>query len=531
MISSILPIFLRVLRRCLFNHWILIMDRHTALAGLITSLTAKEKSDFLKREHAQPVESKLVNLLFNDYSLRKTGIAKKLKLSEKKYKKLCECIYRELSRFLLSNKGFLENDIQYSLRETQLMAELLKEKGLIKQALKKIEIATETALHYELFHPAISLQRQYLQIASYQHESAERDKVLPLVQQIENNIDLQREQDKLHLIYYQLITLRYKMALRTSPEEQEEVKQLYARLLEFPTDGIRTNTICIYYYQSSLLTAFMLGWTENIGNWNCEVLQCWQEKSHLISIHPELFIRSASLQAYTHFLLKDINSAKAYLEQYRDLATNHLSSAFHKDWFAIVDFQTTIKLLHKTYQYEKVDSYFSKNWPVINPLFPVLSEAEKLDILISVGITFFVLQQWENAEEIIQEVKSVNQKIKRLDTLYFTFVFHCLILYEQKEWARLDNMINSEYHFLYSNQALRPFEKDMLLFIKKLPLAMFKGKAEESMKDFLKKLDAYRDNNMQRLHFATFDFYSWVESKIEGVPYSIYMKKKSLQQV
>jgi hypothetical protein len=138
-----------------------------------------------------------------------------------------------------------------------------------------------------------------------------------------------------------------------------------------------------------------------------------------------------------------------------------------------------------------------------------------------------VLEQWQNAESIIQDVKSANQKIKRLDTLYFTFVFHCLILYEQKEWARLDSLINTEYHFLYSNKALRPFEKDMLLFLKKLPVSLFKGKLKENMKVFLKKLDEYRDDNMQKLHFATFDFYSWVESKIEGVSYTTYMKGKN----
>ena len=145
----------------------------------------------------------------------------------------------------------------------------------------------------------------------------------------------------------------------------------------------------------------------------------------------------------------------------------------------------------------------------------------------SVCITFFVLQQWQNAETIILEVKANNQKIKRVDTLYFTFVFHSLILYEQKEWTRLDSLINSGYHFLYSNNALRPFEKDMLLFIRKLPKAIFKGKAEENMKAFLNKLDDYRNNNTQKLYFATFDFYSWVESKIEGVSYSRHLVKKS----
>ena len=502
------------------------MYRHIEIQTLINSLSEKEKSDFLQRENALPMEGKLVNSLCFHPLLTKSEVASRLKLSEKKYKTLCKTTYTQLCRFLLSYGGAIENDIQYKLRETQLLAEVLKEKGLLKQARKKIEEATEIAMQHELFHLAISLRRQYLQIASYKHGPSEYDVVLSFMQQIEDNIELQRQQDKLHLIYYQVTSRRYKMAFRTSAEEQEEVKQLYSKLKEFDPKALGSTTALIYYYQSCLLIGFMLGWTEKLSYWNNLVLKYWQKQSHLIALQPELFIRSTSLQAYTHFLLKDITAAETYLVQYRDLSTKYLSSAFHKQWFAIVDFQTILKVLHKTYQYDKVEKFFSKRWPVVNPLLPVLSNVEKLDILTSVAITFFVLQQWQNAESIIQDVKAANQKIKRLDTLYFTFVFHCLILYEQKEWARLDSLINSEYHFLYSNKALRPFEKDMLLFLKKLPVSLFKGKLKENMKIFLTKLDEYRDDNMQKLHFATFDFYSWVESKIEGVSYTSYLKEK-----
>jgi hypothetical protein len=504
------------------------MHRHAHIVHLINSLSAKERSDFLKREDALPVENKLITFLSQHPAFNKTKAAEKLKLSEKKYKKCCEATYTQLWNFLLSKEKSLADDIQHNIREAQLMAELMKERGLIDEAENIIEATIETAMKHELFSQEISLRHQYLKITFYQQKTPASDKALFFAQRIGSVIALQKDIEKLHLIYHHLVTLRYKMAFRTSPEEQEEVKNLWNNLQVFVPATLQSNTARIYYYHSCLLTAYMLGWMENISWWNNCLLQNWQKQSHLIPLHPELFIRSASLQAYTHFLLKDINAAKTFLEQYHDLSTQYLSSAFYKKWFDIVDFQTITKLLHKTYQYEKVNTYFSEKWPSINALLPVLGEPEKLDILISVCITFFVLHQWEKAETIIQEVKENNQKIKRIDTLYFTFVFHCLILYEQKEWARLDSLINSEYHFLYSNKALRPFEKDMLLFIKKLPATLFKGKAIESMEAFLKKLDIYRNDDIQKLHFATFDFYSWVESKIEGIPYSSYMKKKAL---
>ena len=50
------------------------------------------------------------------------------------------------------------------------------------------------------------------------------------------------------------------------------------------------------------------------------------------------------------------------------------------------------------------------------------------------------------------------------------------------------------------------------------------------MNAFLHKLDDYRDNETQKLHFATFDYYSWIESKIEEVSYITHMKRKALNQ-
>ena len=506
------------------------MHPQTQLTVLINSLSAKEKSAFFKRENAVFAENKHASLLSRKPSLSRSEILKKLKLSKKGYKKFCESTYTQLCHFLLSDKGFLINDIPYNLRENQMMAELLKERGLIAEAKKKIEKAIEIAMQSELFSNEISLRHQYLQIMFYQQEASSHDKILPFLQRMESIIAMQREQEELKLIYRQLITLRYKMALRTSLEEQEEVKLLDDQLKEFLPESLRSNTASIYYYQSCLLVSFMLGRTANISGWNNSLLEHWEQQSHLIPLHQDLFVRAVSLQAYTQFLIKDIAGAKAFLERYRDLATKHLLSVFYQDWFAIVDFQTITKVLHKTYQYEELENFFSKKWELSYKQLPVLGEAEKLDVLMSVCITFFVLQQWQNAETIILEIKANNQKIKRIDTLYFTFVFHSLILYEQKEWSRLDSHINSGYHFLYSNNALRPFEKDMLLFIKKLPVAMLKGKAKEIMNAFLHKLDAYRDNETQKLHFATFDYYSWIESKIEEVSYITHMKRKALNQ-
>jgi hypothetical protein len=493
----------------------------------VNSLNADEKENLLQKGLSVFISPQHAQSLCNYPSIPAGEMADELGISEKQYRTACKTTYTLLSRFLVVNKQSDVNNIEYELIEAQLLIELLKEKGQFAEALKKLDKALETAKRCELFGKEISFYHQYLQILSYVNRPTEEEKQPAILKQIQMVAQQQSEREMLFGIYHRLLNERYKIAYRTSLDEQQEIIQLKQKLEDFDACNIYSKISLIYYYQSMLLCDFMLGYTEKISWWNAKLLDCWQEQSELIRLHPELFIRSVSLQSYSHFLEKNIVSVEIFSAQYKELAIGNLPSAFYENWFAIVDFLTTLKVFHKTYRYDDLAIFFYAKWRSIYTQLHVLRDAEKLDILLAGCITYFVLEQWERADDIVQEAKELNQKVKRLDTLYFSFVFHCLVLYEKKEWHRLDSLINAGYHFLYSNKKLRPFEKDMLLFIKKLPASRFKGMASENIKAFLNKLDTYKENNVQKLHFAAFDFYSWFESKIAGVSYTSYMKNKS----
>ena len=82
----------------------------------------------------------------------------------------------------------------------------------------------------------------------------------------------------------------------------------------------------------------------------------------------------------------------------------------------------------------------------------ILSPADQLSILASVCIAYFVLEQWENAERLLMQIKE--QKPGNQQGGYFIFFNvvspgHTL---EGKEWIRLDNNLEAAYHFLYARK-------------------------------------------------------------------------------
>ncbi len=392
----------------------------------------------------------------------------------------------------------------------------------IEETEKILKKELETSAQYEDLNRLIFLLEKQLKNNSflpYENADVVRAEIL---KRIKSFSDQREVCTHLYIIYTRLLNLRYTVALRTTVLQQQEITLLQRNLIHYLPAKLNHTISLIYYYQASLLAEFMMGTTDSTIKLNLQLLNCWIQKPHQINAYPELFIRSVSVQAYTNFLLKEISVAKSYADSYRQLAEKHLNIPFYKQWFLIVEFHTLTKILHKTFRYDELTIYFAKNWDGIYHSIRVLRAAEKLDLLVTASITFFVLGDLQHAENYIQESKEINLKVNRVDTLYFTFIFHCLILFEKKEWNRLNSLINSEYHFLYSHKSLMPFEKDMLLFIKKMPFIIIKDNGIQKMELFLQKLDSYKDDKSKKLHFAYFDFYAWIQSKIEGIGYRQY---------
>jgi len=149
-----------------------------------------------------------------------------------------------------------------------------------------------------------------------------------------------------------------------------------------------------------------------------------------------------------------------------------------------------------------------------------------LSIKGSVCISYFVMEQWDDAETLLSVIKEQNQHINREDILYFSLLFFLVILYEKKEWERLDSALKSAYHFLYARKKLRPFERELMLFLGHLSAAESKRSTNELINNFLQRLNHYRNDPDKNLYFLYFNYYGWLESKLMNLRYMDYLKEQ-----
>jgi hypothetical protein len=135
------------------------------------------------------------------------------------------------------------------------------------------------------------------------------------------------------------------------------------------------------------------------------------------------------------------------------------------------------------------------------------------------------MERFSDAEALMQEIKEKNRSLERQDVFYFTLVFHLLILYELEEWFRLDAATAAAYHVLYNHKKLRPFEKELMSFLKSLPVRRGRDDNIAFIKAFVARLEVYRTDPVQRLYFLYFNYSDWLQSKLAGISYREYKKR------
>ena len=95
----------------------------------------------------------------------------------------------------------------------------------------------------------------------------------------------------------------------------------------------------------------------------------------------------------------------------------------------------------------------------------------------------------------------------------------------KKEWYRLEYAIEAAYHYLYTRKKFRPFERKLILFLKKFFATSSKDKLTFLIKEFLEQLD--KENSLDnQLNFHYFNYYGWLESKLLGMKYIDYNQQK-----
>ncbi|XZF15855.1 hypothetical protein ACTHGU_06940 [Chitinophagaceae bacterium MMS25-I14] len=434
-----------------------------------------------------------------------------------------------LTKDLLDTIVFMRRneDINVQLSFIVIQLEQLLEKKLLHIARKLFKKAWELATYFDHYDAQIQLlqiQNRILEFKSYKEYKTEASEIAARMQHV---LFYQHLQQQVQFQYEQLQMLKKTAFLRFTEEQLEEVERIKKALLEINICDKASEWTRMLYHSAIALCEHMLMQFDLCAEYCEAIIAFWKEKPSFINAYPSYFLNISNTCFYNDFAMQAVAQVAHHLSTLKLLADEQLKNDYYRKQWEIISFNTTLKIHHKTARYDKVKAIIrDKAKEILQYAEQALSPAETLSIMSSISISYFVLEEWDEAEKVLIDCKELNREINREDILYFSLVFHLLILFEKKEWYRLDNSIEAAYHLLYSRKKLRPFEKDLMLFLKRLPTAKSKNVSVELIRGFLDKLDDYRNDPVKNIYFLYFNYYGWLESKILGIPYTAYMQEK-----
>lgn len=495
------------------------------LYELIHGLQSHEKACYKKMAKRHANDNRALHILL--FELMEQHPVRDEKLFAAKLDLQSQAHYSGLKTYLwndiLSTIVYLKrNEPIAQLQFIDLQFETLLEKNLIISAGKLLEKAWKTAVKYELYTVQLKLVHQQYKILSYSDYKsfkAESEKLLQY--QATTASRLQCEQ-QLQMIIRELIGCKQFNYLRLSEVQLARIAEMREELSQ-----ITTEAECALLF---ILHQFACGLTEHLAyhfetcvRYTTAVLEGWTRYPHLIAANPSLFLSCADYTFYNAFALKQTNRAVAVLQQYSTLSA-HLEGKNKVRW-ELIAFNTQLKICHKHAAYDEVGKLIAeKAGSILNKVKEVLPPVTALSLMCSICISYFVLDNFELAEDLLLDVMNINHEVQREDILYFSAIFYLVILYEKKDYLQLSNAISATYYRLYNKKKLGPFEKDLMLFLRHLSNKQNNEGRRIAISDFLSRLDVYKNDPVRELYFLYFNYYDWLQSKVRRVKYTQYRK-------
>ena len=434
-----------------------------------------------------------------------------------------------LGKEVLDTIVFLRRNEDFNIQLSFILAQIeqLLEKKLLQMARKLFNKAWELADSFEQYDMQIQLLRMQSRILEYKSFKEYKSESGNIAARLRKALHYQHMQQQLHFLFEQLQTLKKITLLRFSDEQHAEVEEIQKSLLALTPDPKESEWTLMMQYNALALCEHMTLRFDDCKQ-HCEaLLKFWQKHPAYIDVYPDHFLATANTTFYNLFALKDTEAVTRCMTAFSKLADEHIHNDYARMQWQIIAFNTVLKINHKTGRYDKVATLVNeKAAEVLSFAKQVLSPAEMLSVMTSTLISYFVLEDWKEAEDLIFDIKELNRDIDREDVFYFTVLFHLLIIYERRQPAQLDTAIEAAYHLLYARKKLRPFEKEIMLFLKRL--AAIKGAENISafIKPFLARLDKYKNDPVKNLYFLYFNYYGWLESKMLNMKYRDYIISK-----
>lgn len=494
---------------------------------LISSLLPAERAFYRKTQlgaKAQPLHVRLFELLEQSVSCNQEEAMRCLCMqSASQFSNIKKHLLQSLLETLVY-KG-RTHDPQHALQQQYLFVEKLLQLKQTALAFRQSQLAVRQTLSAHQYVLAIQLLEQQQRLLHQQQSGPYPDQLQELEQQWETAMRAQRLLGGIKLQFSRLLSISRESPIRYSTQQMEAVMNAAENLSGMAGQIADNPFLRSYWLAASIKAAFMRRDYAGAENWGQAFLSLLCQEGQLVSLTPYVFLETANTLFYNLFASRDVTAVVVSLAAFDGLARQQLRNEWLQKWQVIV-LHTELKIAHKTANYPKVAAMLHPYQQLTMRSPEMFGVSEQLNFICSLAISYFVLDDFAKADALMYEIRQMNATARREDILYFSSLFHLLILFEKKDWYQLDIQLQATYHALYAKKKLRSFEKEIVLFIRKLPGFRHPDELAAAAGNLLKRLEHFSTPGHRQVYFPYFNYPGWLQSKLAGISYREFCEQQ-----
>lgn len=258
------------------------------------------------------------------------------------------------------------------------------------------------------------------------------------------------------------------------------------------------------------------------------MLAAWKERLPFISTHAEHYVELMYMINYTGILQGEYEFVT---NAFNDPCNELIKEPVQRANFEATKYLALNKIYNKTARYNEVDKLLRFMKAKYEQWEPLLNADMNRTVNLSLGIGSFVLEQYDDALYFTKRAITYFRDGTRAEHVAVAQILLLLITYSLNNHRLFDAQYRNTYTYFYKRKKKHPFETAL---VQCLHRSFYMTENKRKVQEYQKALQVFEDNKddvVQQMTFAIFNYPGWLQSKAQRVPYRRYVENKLKEAV
>ena len=500
------------------------MNKTDSLHILIKSLTKSEKRYFNLSSKLQSGDKSYIVLfeLFNtleDSQEVYVQFKNKQEGKSKSFEMACKHLYKVILDCLLRLRE--KQDVQTAISNKIAKAGILYERELFENAFDELNKAKKLATENEidlLSHLILRTEHRYLNALDF--EGLSERELISKQMKINEIVKYSRVINQ-HIQLYDILKYRliYKGYVR-SDKQREAMNDLVLSEL-----NLMANSSYRGFEAQKLHLLFQATYYLNSGNYKLairyyrDIIALYAKNKHLMN-NPPIYYFSALRGILDSLLVAGLyQEIPFFLFKLDDMMNNYEYSAeFMLSIKATRYFYEFLGLIHSG-EFEMVKKLKEMDEDGLFKKINLLRLEERLKLHLCTAIFYISTNEFKLARKVMKNIFSLGKLFYNQPSYKIARLINLILQAELGNYDFFKNEINSIKRNIQYEKQVYGVEKLIFRFVQDYPLPTYEKNRIKLWNKYRKDIVKIRQSKYERQLLKTFDFISWVESKIKRKPF------------